>query len=420
MGHDVVIIGAGLAGLVAARALHEAGRDVIVLEASDGVGGRVRTDLVDGYRLDRGFQILLTAYPELARWLDLDALALCPFEPGADVRVGGAFHRVSDPRRRPTEVLATIRAPIGTFADKLRVLALVASVVRGDPVDLLRRRDRSTLERLQGVGFSPTMIERFFRPLFAGIQLDPDLEVSGRRFDIILRMLALGAAAVPAQGMGAIPAQLAAGLPKGTVRLNAMVERLDATTAVLEGGERVSARHLVIATDGPHASTLTGLPDPGSRPVAAVWYAAPASPTDRPILLLDGDRSGPATNVAPMSEVAATYAPPGRALVVAAVPGAPARAAGLAAAVTTQMLGWFGTQVQSWEVLRVDVILHGQPDQRPPLDPRRRVTLGNGRYVCGDHRDTASIQGAMFSGRRTAERLLADTGSPPGRLGPGH
>jgi len=410
MAHDVVIIGAGLAGLVAARTLAEAGRDVVVLEASDGVGGRVRTDVVGGFHLDRGFQILLTAYPELDRWLDLDALALQYFEPGALVRVGDRFHRVGDPRRRPLDAVATLRAPIGTVPDKLRVLALVASVSRGTVSDLLRRPDVTTLERLRSFGFSPVIIERFFRPLFAGIQLDPHLEVSSRRFEVILRMLAQGSTAVPALGMGAVAGQIADGLAPGVVQLDSPVHHLDGTSAVLADGSRFAGRAMVIATQGPVASQLLGLPDPGSRPVGAVWYSAPTPPISGRTLLLDGDASGPAANVAVMSEVAPTYAPPGRALIVAAVPGPDALGAALERETSAQMRAWFGGQVDSWETLRVDVIEHGQPDQRPPFRPRRTVALGDGRYVCGDHRDTASIQGAMFSGRRTAERVGADLG----------
>ncbi|MCU0310481.1 MAG: FAD-dependent oxidoreductase [Acidimicrobiales bacterium] len=411
MDHDVVVIGAGLAGLVAARTLAAAGLDVVVLEASDGVGGRVRTDRVDGFRLDRGFQVLLTAYPELERWIDVPALDLRPFEPGAVVRVDGVFHRVGDPRRAPWQALTTVRAPIGTLADKVRVLALVASVVRGPARDLLRRPDRTTLERLDDAGFSPVIVERFFRPLFAGIQLDPALEVSSRRFEMILRMLAVGATGVPAQGMGALPAQIAGGLADGVVRLDHPVERIEGRAAVLPDGRRVEGRALVVATAGPVASRLLGLPDPGSRPVAALWYATPEPPRRGTALLLDGDRSGPARNVAVMSEVAPGYAPPGRHLVVAAVPGPAALGPGLEETTTAQMRTWFGGAVEEWETVRMDVIPHGQPDQRPPLLPRRRVALGDGRYVCGDHRDTASIQGAMFSGRRTGERIIADLGT---------
>lgn len=408
MDHDVVVIGAGLAGLVASRTLCAAGLDVVVLEASDGVGGRVRTDVVDGFRLDRGFQILLTAYPELTRWLDLDALDLRPFAPGARVRIDGRFHRVGDPLRRPADLVPTLRAPVGSPIDKVRLLALIASVRRGPAADLLRRPDRSTLERLRSFGFSDRMIDRFFRPLFAGIQLDPDLEVSSRRFDLILRMLAIGAAAVPALGMATIPAQIAASLPGGVVRLGTPVRSLDGTTVQLGGGGTVCGRAVVVATDGPSAARLLDLPDPGSRPVAALWFDAPVAPLPGPVLVLDGDASGPVANLAVMTETAPTYAPLGRSSIVAAVPGPAALGDDLVPAAVAQLRRWFGPDVEAWDLLRVDVIRHGQPDQRPPLLPRRHVALGDGRYVCGDHRDTASIQGAMFSGRRTGERVLAD------------
>jgi phytoene dehydrogenase-like protein len=412
MAHDVIVVGAGLAGLACARTLVAAGLDVVVLEASDGVGGRVRTDEVDGFRLDRGFQILLTAYPELARWVDPDELDLCRFAPGARVRVDGRFHTVGDPLRRPQALASTLLAPVGSPLDKLRLLGAVASVRRGTVPDLLRRPDRTTAERLRELGFGDRMVERFLRPLFAGIQLDPDLEVSSRRFEVILRMLAVGDTAVPATGMSALPEAIARPLPSGSVRLRTPVERLDGTSAATAGGT-VSARAVVVATDGPSAARLTGtVPDPGSRPVAALWFAADAAPLEGPLLVLDGDRSGPVRNLAVMSEVAPSYAPPGRASIVAAVPGPEALHDGLEGRARDQLRSWFGPSVDGWQLLRADVIPHGQPDQRPPLHPKRPVRLSHGRYVCGDHRDTASIQGALFSGRRAATAVLSDLGHP--------
>lgn len=408
---DVIIVGAGLAGLACASDLVAAGREVRVLEASDGVGGRVRTDRVDGFLLDRGFQIVLDAYPELRARIDLDALDLGYFDSGAKVRVDGRFVDVMDPRRHLGALPATLTAPVGTVADKMRLLPLLADVLCRRPSTLLHRPEMTTAARLDAVGFSPLMIERFWRPLLAGIQLDPDLEVSSRRFDLVLRMLARGRTGLPAGGIQAVPDQLASRLPAGVVKCGAAVSRLRSRAVELEDGRVLAARAVVVATDGPQAARLLegAVPDPGSRAVACCWFATTELPQAGRTLLLDGEGEGPARNVALMSNVAPTYAPAGRGLVAAAVPGPDALRTDLVGRVTAQMARWFGTMTREWELLRTDVIAHGQPRQSLPFDPKQRVDLGEGRFVCGDHRDTASVQGALFSGGRTAravERFL--------------
>lgn len=407
MNEDVVIVGAGLAGLACARTLSAAGVRVTVLEASDGVGGRVRTDHVDGFTLDRGFQILLTAYPELTRWYDLDQLELRNFTPGATIWDGSKFRTVGDPLRSPRDLPSTILAPIGSIADKLRLLKLIASVRRGSVPDLLRRPDSSTRAELERLGFSQRFIKQFFEPLFAGIQLDPDLEVSSRRFEVILRMLAVGTSAIPAGGMGTLSDHLAAGLPSGTIRCNEPVKEIAGTTISLESGDRINASAVVVATQGPAASKLLGTADSGSSPVAAIWFDSSAAPLHNRHIYLDGAQSGPMKNLAVVSDVAPSYAPTGKTLCVAAIPGAPALDSHLEASVRSQLTSWH-PGASSWETIRVDVIPHGQPLQRAPLNPRKSVRLGDGRYVCGDHRDTASLQGALFSGRRAAAAVLAD------------
>jgi phytoene dehydrogenase-like protein len=405
---DVIIVGAGLAGLACAQDLARAGIECRVLEASDGVGGRVRTDSVDGFLLDRGFQILLTAYPQVQQRLDLAALDFCPFEPGAVIRVGGRFCRVADPLRRPRQIPGTVVAPIGTLADKVRLVRMVVDVRRHSVKELLRRPDTTTAQRLARAGYSRRMIESFWQPLFAGIQLDPDLDVSSRRFDTILRMLSTGATGVPRHGIGVVPAQLAATLPDDTVRLGAHVVRVDGAGVVLDDGERLEARAVVVATDGPSAYRLLDgrVADPGSRAAACCWFAAASAPLAGPTLILDGDASGPAKNVTVMSEVSSSYAPAGRALVAAAVPGPDALETDIAVRVCDQLARWFGSTTGDWDLIRTDVIVHGQPAQSPPLNARQRVTLGGGMFVCGDHRDTASVQGAMFSGERTATAVM--------------
>jgi len=402
---DVVIVGAGLAGLCAARATTGAGLATVVLEADDGVGGRVRTDAVDGFLLDRGFQILLTGYPDVQGALDLDGLDLCRFDPASLVWTGSRMERVADPLRRPSALLDTMRADVGSLADKARIGLLRQRLVRTPAVRLLQAADRSAAEALAEAGFSEKMVRRFFRPLLGGIQLDPDLASSSRMYEIIFRTLALGDAAVPGRGMQAIPDQLHAALQPSTVRLSSPVERIDGTAAVLGDGSRVQGRALVVATEGPAAARLIGIPDPGSKSASALWFACDEAPVRGRAIVLDGTGGGPVLNLAVMSEVAPSYAPPGRSLVVAACPGETGPT--LETCARTQLAGWFGSAVDGWELLRVDRIAHGQPLSAAPFSPKKRVSLGEGRFVAGDHRDTPSIQGAMFSGRRCGDAVVA-------------
>ena len=400
---EVVVIGAGLAGLAAAYVVQQAGHGVTVLEASDGVGGRVRTDVVDGYRLDRGFQVILTSYPELHRQLDVPALRLERFDPGALIWRGGRGHVVGDPFRQPTALLSTALAPIGSPLDKARVALLRRRISRGHASLLLAGDDVSTAEMLRREGFSPTMVERFWRPLYAGIQLDPDLGTSRRLFDIVFRSLTDGDGAVPALGMQVIADQLAAKLRPGTVQLRRAVTALEGTTVHTAEGS-LDPQAVIVATEGPAASRLLGLPAVGSRAVSCVYFGAPSAPVDDRLIVLDGTGVGPVLNVAVMSNVSRAYAPEGRHLIACAIPG---RVDGdLEGEARAQLRGWWGPQVDDWQHLRTYRIDHGQPDQSPPFTPKKSVTLGGGRFVCGDHRDTGSTQGALFSGRRCGETVV--------------
>ncbi|MGL4513402.1 MAG: NAD(P)/FAD-dependent oxidoreductase [Lacipirellulaceae bacterium] len=410
---DAVVVGAGLAGLACSLRLLEAGKRVTLLEASDAPGGRVRTDEADGYLLDRGFQVLLTGYPEARAQLDYAALDLRPFEPGALVRHAGRWHRLSDPWRRPGRAIATALSGVATLADKLRI-AWLRSLLRKDrSLDAICGCEATTADALRRYGFSPVIIERFFRPFLGGVFLERELETSSRMFEFVFGLFGSGDVALPGAGMQAIPAQLAARLAPGVLRLGSAVTRIDDDGRVSVGDESLRGEVLVIATDGPAADRLLGVPASKreGRRVTNIDFAADHPPFAEPILMLNGDgpAGGPINNLCVPSQVAPRYAPAGKALVSATVLGDPAVSDGeLTADVRRHAREWFGPSADAWRPLRVTRIAYALPDQSPPhyQQVEKSLRVRDRVFVCGDRFDTASIDGALRSGRRAAEAVL--------------
>ena len=408
---DVVVVGAGLAGLRAARTVARAGRSVVVCEAGDGVGGRVRTDVVDGFLVDRGFQILNTSYPALRASVDLEALDLRRFVPGAAVRdADGRLHRLADPRRVPSWAPRTALDGLLGVGAKARIAALAVRSLVVPPRTQARAPERSTADELArwGLGGAPT--ETFLRPFLNGVLGDRDLETSSRVFSLFWRSFALGDLTLPSRGIGAVPAQLAARLPAGTVHLDTPVERV-APGLVETARGTVRAGAVIVATEGTAASELlTGrVPPPRTFALTTQYHVATEPPTRQALLHLDG-AGGPVVNTMVLTAAAPSYSPDHRHLVASTVLGPePLPETEL----RRELARIWGTPVGAWEELATVRVPRALPAAIPPTPAglQHPVDVGDGLFVAGDHRDTPSVQGALVSGRRTAQEALRSLGA---------
>ena len=411
--HEVVVVGAGLAGLVCARELVRAGRDVVVLESSDGVGGRIRTDRVDGFLLDRGFQVLNTGYPALDDNLDLDALDLCRLDDAVDVRRGGELHTIANPLAQPSGLPGLVGSDLLPLGQKLRLGAYVAQCAALPVPRLLARDDVPAREAWRQAGMTTRTLDVVLRPFFAGLALEAELRTSRRFVDLMIRMFARGRSTVPAQGMQAIPEQVASSLPAGAVRLQCPVRAVDATGVETDSG-RVTARSVVVATD--HWTAHELLPDlgpvRGAGGVTTWWHRTPVWPGQRGRLVTDADGS-PVSNTVVMSAAAPSYAPPGVGLVATSVIHRRGEKLPEERRVRELAASLHGQRDDGWELVGRHDVPHALPLMLPPHPFRRpvRVTQGPGTvHVCGDHRDTSSIQGTLVSGRRAAASVLRALG----------
>ncbi|GGU91214.1 oxidoreductase [Actinomadura cremea] len=404
MTDTVVVVGAGIAGLACAVRLRENGVRVRVLEASDGVGGRMRTDIVEGFRLDRGFQVFNTAYPEVRRLLDLRKLDLRPFASGVLVYDDGRRERVMLPWRHPSATLTTLRAGIGTVRDKAALAAMTARDMAGPPSRIRAAAERTTADDLRHRGISDTMIERLLRPFLAAVLLERELETSSRYFHLLWRSFASGTIGVPALGMGEVPARLADRLPKGVISLETPVREITDDGVRTAGGETIAARAVVVAADPTAAASLVpGVEAPAMRSVTTFYHVAPSSPLREPVQIIDAE--GVIADTLVLTDAAPEYSPDGRALISTSVLGVHGDAdEPWVRDRLTQIYGHTG----SWRHLATYPVAEALPAMPPPLRLRQPVRTGRARYVCGDHRDTGSIQGAMVSGRRAAQAVLDD------------
>ncbi|WP_149822554.1 NAD(P)/FAD-dependent oxidoreductase [Streptomyces tailanensis] len=437
---DVIVVGAGVAGLAAAGHLTRAGLTTTVLEATPAIGGRMATEKVDGFRLDRTAPLLSTSYPELRRTPGLDTLPLRPFAPGVLLHADGHHHRAgatptlrsargaltaaralaSAPRlprnqsRSPGRSAGTRPGRLGSPADQSRLAMALARLAATAPARLATRAEVPIAEALATRGFPPRTIDGFVRPLLAALLADPTLQTSSRCADLALHAFATGRLCIPEGGADTLPELLAAALPPGTVRTGVRATEISTTSVTTADHGELPCRSVVLATDARSAAELLpGLRVPEFHPVTVLHHATDEPPLGEPALLLDADRSGPVSHTAVISQVDPARAPAGRALITSTVLGTPPDPAHLDATVRAQLARLYRTSTTRWELLAVHHTPEAVPAMPAPHDPRRPVRLLAGLYVCGDHRDTSTVQGALHSARRAAHAILTDLDAHP-------
>jgi|TARA_B110000116_G_scaffold44517_1_gene36860 phytoene dehydrogenase-like protein len=407
---DVLVVGAGLAGLSCARLLSLSGINVHVVEASSSVGGRVKTDEIDGFLLDRGFQVLLTSYSELQNQIDLKKLDLRNFKSGGLIWSKDQFHLITDPLKHPSDLFQTMKAKVGTLADKLKTAKLKSRLLMSSPDNCFNNPDSSTQDELESLNFSNEFIEGFFRPFLGGVYLEKSLNTSSSLFKYYFRCFASGDTAIPAKGIQRLPELFAEDL-EGRITLGTSVIDILEGKVLVKGGSSLQAREVVLAVDGPSSTKLTGSSVSQFKSATTAYFSTHRAPSTEPVLILDGENHGPVNHLSVISNVCPDYAPEGMHLVSVSGVGIDASEVDeFPKKALEQLREWFGPSVESWSHLRTYFIPYALPEHPagslPELDTLR--LRRNNLIQIGDYTTFGSIQGALLSGRKAAELILRE------------
>jgi len=415
----VAIVGAGIAGLHCASILIENGIEVLIFDQEREVGGRMKTTRKDGFLLDHGFHVLQTAYPTASRVLDYKTLRCKAFQPGAlvvDSRKGKAkIRRMADPWRQPIRGMMSAFNGFAGMADLLRVAQLRREVVKGSIDSQFDGNDATTMEWLHSKGFSESMIQRFFLPLFSGIFLESDLRTNERMFRFVFRMMAKGKMVLPAEGIGSVPEKMAEQIGNDRLRLGVRISGID-EGAVRFRGEAHRFDTVVKAFSEPTKEGLT-------RSVWTMHLDAEKAPFRSKHILLNGNLSEPSsliTHVAVPSNVQSSYAPDGRSLVTVTIVGDRVTAAGIQepsgieAAARDELGHWFGDgTVSTWRTLDVNCVEHALPEIGAGMRLTNQPRQGeSGVIECGDYLLHGSVEGALLTAEKAAQEIIEKLKTP--------
>lgn len=295
--YKIHIIGAGVSGLIAAKVLENHNFSPVIIEGTDRVGGRVKTDVIEGYQLDRGFQVLLTAYPAAQKYLNFEALELQEFLPGATIFDHGKVKTIGDPLRNFSFLVPTVFSGIGTFSDKFKILKLNHLLKKTDLTEIFAKPEKTTLQYLVDFGFSEAMISKFFKPFFSGIFLEAECDTSSRMFEFVYKMFGEGSATLPKAGIEAIPKQLKNNLKQTIFKFNTQVKSVKAGKIILDDGTELESDFTIIATE-PHGliSNLNNQKTPW-KTCDTLYFEIDKKTIDKPIIGLIANKNALINNI---------------------------------------------------------------------------------------------------------------------------
>lgn len=404
----IYIIGAGVSGLVAAIELEKSGFSPIILEGSDSIGGRVKTDEVDGFRFDHGFQVLLTAYPEAKRYLDYQALNLKFFDPGAIIFDEKESFLITDPLRNPLKIWGMAFSKVGTLLDKVKMFNLTQGLKKKSIEEIFAAPSKPTLQYLKDFGFSDQIISYFFKPFFRGIFLEPHLNTSSRMFEFVFKMFSIGHAAVPAKGMGEIPKMLRQQLSRTQFYFNKKVKAVRQGFIELENGEELLADRIIIATQADQV--MEQLKGQFAKPkfVTNCYFTTQKSFMARPMIGLIPGEGRLINNIVYMNDVSEEYAPKDRSLLSVSILSHSLSEKELIKAVQNELERISGIKGSYFKYLKTYEIPYALPSLE---DMKYEIAFTETKitdhvFLAGDYLLNGSINAAMTSGRLAAEAVL--------------
>lgn len=405
---STVIIGGGISGLTCAKYLNEKGYSFMLLEGSDALGGRVRTDKVDGFLLDRGFQILLTNYPEAKKILNYNNLDLKYFGSGAMIKAEKGFMKMENPFRNKMAYLTMAFSSVGSLSDKLKIRKFANELAEIPDDEFFKMEATDTLTFLRNYGWSEKMITNFFKPFYGGVFLENDLVTSSNFFQFTFKQFFKGDAAIPADGMQAIPEQIAEMLPRNSIRKNARVKGFEGNQIFLDGGEVITADRIVVATDPKTSDKLLGETNERTYNITTcTYFSAESSPLKgQKFIALNPNRRGAVHNVCVPSDISSDYGNAGKSLVSVSTQGLEKLdERNLTNRIKRELFDWFGASVNVWKHLKTYHIPESLVQYRAGSE-RQNSKLGENLYRCGDYLAYPSLNAAMQTGREVAQMIM--------------